>query len=141
MGPRVFSEDDSHLESLGCEATSVGDWWKSNEEEVDAKENAGGGGGTKPSSSSDNNYSECYSSTTPPDAVSLVPLVQWYDSTHIASTAYYRNFVFDRRVKRVTKGGFIEDKLGQQQLKVCDIIFYFFSHLTFLSNLCLFINE
>jgi len=41
-----------------------------------------------------------------------------YDSTHVASTGYYRRFVFDPRYKRVAKGGFIEDKLGQQQLKL-----------------------
>jgi hypothetical protein len=59
--------------------------------------------------------------TAPDDSAArmkLVPMVQWYDSTHVASTAYYRRFVFDRRAKRVAKGGFIEDKLGQQQLKV-----------------------
>ena len=33
----------------------------------------------------------------------LIPLVQWYDSTHVASTAYYRRFVFDRRARRVAK--------------------------------------
>ena len=52
------------------------------------------------------------------DCLRLVPLIQWYDSTHVASTAYYRNFVFSQRVKRVAKGGFIEDKLGQEQLRV-----------------------
>ena len=35
--------------------------------------------------------------------VRLVPLVQWYDSTHVASTDYYRRFVFDRVAKRVAK--------------------------------------
>jgi hypothetical protein len=46
-----------------------------------------------------------------PSQVRLVPLVQWYDTTHIASTWYYRRFVFDRRARRVAKGGFIEDKV------------------------------
>ena len=49
----------------------------------------------------------------------LVPLMAWIDSTHLASTSHYRNFVFEQsvpngaRVRRV--GRFIEDKLGQQQ--------------------------
>jgi hypothetical protein len=47
----------------------------------------------------------------------LVPLVQWYDSTHVCRLQYYRDFVFSRKKLRVKKGGFIEDKLGQQQLK------------------------
>jgi len=129
--PRVFSEDKAHLDSIGCVADS-GDWWKSGEnvnqeaaaaaaaapssENVEEEENAdnkkdndedeGGGGGLE------------LTTVTNDNTVSLVPLVQWYDSTHIASTTYYREFVFDRKVKRVTKGGFIEDKLGQQQLQV-----------------------
>jgi hypothetical protein len=127
--PRVFSEDKAHLDSIGCVADS-GDWWKSGEnanqeasvvvaaassENVEEKENADnkkdndedeGGGGLE------------LTTVTNDNTVSLVPLVQWYDSTHIASTTYYREFVFDRKVKRVTKGGFIEDKLGQQQLQV-----------------------
>ena len=41
------------------------------------------------------------------------PLPQWYDSTHVASTDYYCNFVFSAEVKRVASGGFIEDMLGQ----------------------------
>lgn len=44
----------------------------------------------------------------------LIPLIMWHDSTHFASTAYYRSFVFGER-NLVSKGGFIEDKLGQQQ--------------------------
>jgi hypothetical protein len=46
-----------------------------------------------------------------PARIRLVPLVQWYDTTHVASTWYYRRFVFDRRARRVAKGGFIEDKV------------------------------
>lgn len=46
-----------------------------------------------------------------PARVRLMPLVQWYDTTHVASTWYYRRFVFDRRARRVAKGGFIEDKV------------------------------
>ena len=48
----------------------------------------------------------------------FVPLLQWYDSTHFCSTAHYRSFVFGRRngKRLVAKGGFIEDKLSQQQL-------------------------
>lgn len=54
----------------------------------------------------------------PEEGVSLLPLVQWYDSTHVASTRYYRDFVFNARAKRVKRGGFIEDKLGQEQLRL-----------------------
>jgi len=46
--------------------------------------------------------------------VRFIPLIMWHDSTHFASTEYYRNFVFGPR-KLVAHGGFIEDKLGQQQ--------------------------
>jgi len=48
----------------------------------------------------------------------FVPLLQWYDSTHFCSTVHYRSFVFGRRngKRLVAKGGFIEDKLSQQQL-------------------------
>lgn len=43
----------------------------------------------------------------------LIPLLFWYDSTHIASVKYYNEFVF--HPKRFLKhGGFIEDELGQQ---------------------------
>eukprot|EP00935_MAST-01C_sp_MAST-1C-sp1_P002038 g2038.t1 len=56
---------------------------------------------------------------TPPElgGSKLVPLVQWYDSTHVARLNYYREFVYSRKKLRVKKGGFIEDKLGQQQLQ------------------------
>lgn len=47
----------------------------------------------------------------------FVPLVQWYDSAHIASTKHYREFVFSTEAKRVSKGGFIEDQLGQLELQ------------------------
>lgn len=45
----------------------------------------------------------------------VLPLVQWYDSMHLAQADYYRNFVFGPR-KLVVRGGFIEDKFGQAQL-------------------------
>lgn len=45
----------------------------------------------------------------------FIPMIMWHDSTHFASTEYYRSFVFGRRRRLVTKGGFIEDKLGQEQ--------------------------
>lgn len=51
------------------------------------------------------------------DQLRLIPLLQWYDSTHVAATKYYSDFVFDPRIKRVARGGFIEDKLGQMQLQ------------------------
>lgn len=46
--------------------------------------------------------------------VRFMPMIMWLDSTHFASTDYYRNFVFGPR-KLVSRGGFIEDRLGQQQ--------------------------
>jgi hypothetical protein len=52
----------------------------------------------------------------------FVPLLQWYDSTHICATSHYRDFVFGWRgppgagKRLVAKGGFIEDKLSQAQL-------------------------
>ena len=46
---------------------------------------------------------------------SLTPLLQWYDSTHICSMRHYRDFVY--RGGLVARGGFVEDKLGQYQLK------------------------
>jgi hypothetical protein len=55
-------------------------------------------------------------------ALRLIPLLQWYDSTHICNTEYYRKFVFGWRGPKgkgqqlVVKGGFIEDKLSQVQL-------------------------
>lgn len=55
----------------------------------------------------------------------LVPLIFWYDSTHIASVEHYKNFVFGlHRLKGVTNfaqefrlnaGDFVEDKLGQAE--------------------------
>ena len=45
----------------------------------------------------------------------LTPLLQWYDSTHICSMRHYREFVY--RGGLVARGGFVEDKLGQYQLK------------------------
>jgi len=47
--------------------------------------------------------------------LTITPLVQWYDSAHIARTDYYQNFVFGPK-RLVARGGFIEDKLGQKQL-------------------------
>lgn len=45
----------------------------------------------------------------------MLPLIQWYDSTHICEVEHYRNFIFGPE-QFVVKGGFIEDKLGQVQL-------------------------
>lgn len=44
--------------------------------------------------------------------LTLTPVVFWYDNTHIAETAHYRDFVFDPTYKMVKKGGFVEDKLS-----------------------------
>jgi len=50
----------------------------------------------------------------------LIPLLQWYDSTHLARTEYYRCVVFDRKDRResdnmelVRLGDFPEDRLVQ----------------------------
>ena len=45
----------------------------------------------------------------------LLPCLRWYDSTHIAFSKFYREFVFSRERQLVKRGGFIEDKLGQAQ--------------------------
>mmetsp|Transcript_28369 Transcript_28369/g.90265 ORF Transcript_28369/g.90265 Transcript_28369/m.90265 type:complete len:461 (+) Transcript_28369:78-1460(+) len=45
----------------------------------------------------------------------FVPLIQWYDSTHLCETEHYRRFVFGPR-RLVARGGFIEDKFGQAEL-------------------------
>jgi hypothetical protein len=42
--------------------------------------------------------------------MSLTPTVFWYDNTHIAETAHYRDFIFDPSLKMVARGGFVEDK-------------------------------
>ena len=45
----------------------------------------------------------------------LLPCFRWFDSTHVAFSQFYRDFVFDADMNLVKKGGFIEDKLGQVQ--------------------------
>jgi hypothetical protein len=45
----------------------------------------------------------------------LLPCFRWYDSSHFAFSDFYRDHVFSNQLKLVTKGGFIEDKLGQAQ--------------------------
>ena len=45
----------------------------------------------------------------------LLPMLIWLDSTHIARTDWYRDYVFGGPPALVAKGGFIEDKFGQQQ--------------------------
>ncbi|KAL1522528.1 hypothetical protein AB1Y20_017515 [Prymnesium parvum] len=47
----------------------------------------------------------------------LLPCLQWYDSTHLALTSYYREFVFNGAEKLVTQGKFIEAELGQVQFQ------------------------
>jgi len=46
----------------------------------------------------------------------FLPNVQWFDSTHICKTKWYKKFVFDRRKRLVSRGGFIECTFGQIQL-------------------------
>lgn len=52
--------------------------------------------------------------------IKLVPLIFWYDSTHIASVSHYKEFVFKEhifkdKIVKLTIGDFIEDKFGQMQ--------------------------
>jgi hypothetical protein len=49
----------------------------------------------------------------------LVPLLQFYDSTHFALTNWYRDFVFDPRKRLVSKHGFVEDLLSMKLLDMC----------------------
>lgn len=48
----------------------------------------------------------------------LVPLLQFYDSTHLALTGYYRDFIFDPKRRLVARGGFVEDKVSTAMLRV-----------------------
>lgn len=48
----------------------------------------------------------------------LVPLLQFYDSTHLALTGYYREFIFDPKRRLVARGGFVEDKVSAAMLRV-----------------------
>ena len=55
---------------------------------------------------------------TRPSTLRLLPLVQFYDSMHVASTRWYLSRVFGRaRYTNLPRGGFIEDTLGQHMLK------------------------
>jgi hypothetical protein len=55
---------------------------------------------------------------TRPSTLRLLPLVQFYDSMHVASTRWYLSRVFGRaRYINLPRGGFIEDTLGQHMLK------------------------
>eukprot|EP00912_Choanoflagellata_sp_UC4_P001144 UC4_evm1s712 len=49
----------------------------------------------------------------------FLPMIYWFDSTHLARTMWYKDFVFgrDENGKRRTGGKFIESDLGQAQLK------------------------
>ena len=55
----------------------------------------------------------------------LLPCLQWYDSTHICRTSFYRNFVFSetrddgsgQEQRLCCRGDFIEDRFGQAQIK------------------------
>ena len=47
----------------------------------------------------------------------FIPLVQWYDSMHVAKTDFYLSRVFGKdRFVNLPPGGFIEDTLGQAML-------------------------
>ena len=45
----------------------------------------------------------------------FLPLCQFYDSTHIAHINFYKDFIIGQRM--IPKNGFIEDRLGQLQVK------------------------
>eukprot|EP00960_Hanusia_phi_P071623 767594-Hanusia_phi.AAC.12 len=55
----------------------------------------------------------------------LLPCLQWYDSTHVCRTSFYRDFVFGEQgdeggaqaQKLCCRGDFIEDRFGQAQIK------------------------
>ena len=52
-----------------------------------------------------------------PPTLRLLPLLQFYDSMHVASTRWYLSRVFGRRrYVNMPRGGFIEDTLGQHML-------------------------
>ena len=42
-----------------------------------------------------------------------MPLLYWYDSTHVCTTHFYREFLFGAKSRHLKHGGFIEDELGQ----------------------------
>ena len=57
------------------------------------------------------------SSSSSSSSLELLPLVQFYDSMHVARTAWYLSNVFGReRYCSLPRGGFIEDTLGQRML-------------------------
>ena len=47
----------------------------------------------------------------------MLPMLQFLDSTHVAEVEWYRTFVFNPKLQLCRKGGFIEDKFGQAQVK------------------------
>ena len=46
---------------------------------------------------------------------SLIPLLFWFDKTHVCRTEHYRNFLF-RRAYFLRDGDFIEDTFGHREL-------------------------
>lgn len=52
--------------------------------------------------------------------LSLTPTLFWYDNTHIAETAHYRDFIFHPKYKMVKKGGFVEDKVSPNIIKTVE---------------------
>lgn len=47
----------------------------------------------------------------------LFPLLQFYDSTHVALAEYYRGFIFARETHLVARGGFVEDKVSNRMME------------------------
>ena len=52
--------------------------------------------------------------------LSLTPTLFWYDNTHIAESAHYRDFIFHPRYKMVKRGGFVEDKVSPNIIKTVE---------------------
>lgn len=46
-----------------------------------------------------------------PGEFKILPLLYWYDSSHIATLEYYTQFIFAEE-RSWTRGGFIEDELA-----------------------------
>ncbi|GBG29917.1 Hypothetical Protein FCC1311_061372 [Hondaea fermentalgiana] len=66
-----------------------------------------------------------YARRIPGTNASIVPLIFWFDTTHICRTSFYLDFGLQRQVRTITPfhswqwktGDFVEDKLGQLLIK------------------------
>eukprot|EP00300_Choanocystis_sp_HF-7_P024345 c2576_g1_i1.p1 GENE.c2576_g1_i1~~c2576_g1_i1.p1 ORF type:complete len:333 (+),score=67.10 c2576_g1_i1:27-1001(+) len=55
---------------------------------------------------------ECAGIPSATQALHFVPLLQFYDSTHVCLTQHYREFIFNRRYGFAKRGDFIESRMG-----------------------------